>query len=78
MNSIKYAHELLKENSRAERGGLEGTDPGWSTADALRYRCATLIKKKSITVQAPGSGHAGPGELESYPTSSNMSAKWRA
>jgi len=52
-------------------------DPGRSTANSLCYCCTTLINWKFIAVQTLRSGHAGPWESESYPTSSNMSVKWR-
>ena len=67
MNSTKDAHELQKRNSRAEQGGLEEMDPRRSTANALHCRCATLINKKSTTVQISGSGYTGPGESENSP-----------
>jgi len=49
-----------------------------STADPLRYRCITLINRKSTAVQAPGSKYAGPWESEYCLTSGKMSAKWHA
>jgi len=73
----KRSHELQKGNSRAERG-VEENDPERSTDDPLRYRCITLINRKSTMVQAPGAGHAGLGKSESCPISDKMSAKWRA
>ena len=74
MNSIKEAHKLQKK-TREPRRSLEEKDPGRSTTDLLRYGCATLINRKSTAVQAPGSEHAGPGELESCPTNGKMSTK---
>ena len=74
LNKINSVHELQKKNPRAKQG-LEGIDSRRSTADPLRLRCATLIKKKSTMIQASGPEHAGPGESESYPTSDKMSAK---
>jgi len=64
MNSIKGAHESQNENSRDEQGGSEGQGSRWSTTDPWRYRCATLITKKSTTVWAPRSEHAGSGKSE--------------
>jgi len=63
MNSIKDAHELQKKNSRDGQGpGRKGL---WrSTTDPWRYRCVTMITKKSTTVQAQRSEHTGPWESE--------------
>jgi len=68
MNSTKDAHKLQKE-TQVPNKGPERKDLERFTADPLCYHCATLINRKSITVQAPRSRHAGPGESESFPTS---------
>jgi len=67
-----------KGKLKSRAWGMEEKDPKRVTADPLCYCCATLINKESTTVQVPGSGHAGTGESESYPTSGKMSAKWLA
>ena len=64
MNSTKSAHELQRKNLRDEQGTLKDRAPDWSTADPRCYRCATLINRKSTTVQASRSKHAGPRESE--------------
>ena len=64
MNSTKNAHELQKKNSRDEQGAWKDRVSDWSTVDPGHYRCATLITRKSITVQALGSGYGDPGESE--------------
>jgi len=56
MNSTKDTHDLQKETRDSSRG-LEEKEPRRSTSDPLRYYCAALINKKSITVQAQESGH---------------------
>ena len=77
MNSTKEATSYKKEIREPSRG-VEENDPERSTDDPLRYRCITLINRKSTMVQAPGAGHAGLGKSESFPISDKMSAKWRA
>jgi len=78
MNSTKYVHELQKKKLESRIEGLEEKDPRPSTADLLHYHYATLTNRKSTTVQAPGSEHAGPGESKNCPTSDKMTAKLRA
>ena len=53
-----------KKETQEPSRGLEEKDPGRSTADALRYRYATLFNRKSTTIQALGSGHAGQESQE--------------
>jgi len=77
MNSTKDTHDLQKETRDSSRG-LEEKEPRRSTSDPLRYHCATLINRKSTTVQAPRSRHAGVWESESCPTNGKISAKWCA
>jgi len=72
----KISSRGTKENSRVEQGGLKEKDPERSTSNSLRYCCATLINKKSTTVQASGSEHVGSGESESCLTSGKMSVRW--
>jgi len=74
----KKCSQVAKRKLESRAGGLEEMNPGRSTADSLRYHCATMINKKSIMVQALGSRHVGSGELESCPTSGKMSVKFRA
>ena len=73
----KVCSRVTKEKLESRIRGLEEKNPGRATADPLRYRCAILINMESTMIQAPGSGHAGPGESD-YPMSGKMSAKWRA
>ena len=64
MNSTKYAREIQKKNSRDEQRDLKGWGSGRSTADPCRNRCATLITRKSTTVQTLRSENTGLGESE--------------
>ena len=62
MNSTKGAHELQNENSRAELGSWKKrTLDDLPLIHPLHYCCATLINRKSTTVQAPRSRHAVQG-----------------
>jgi len=44
------------------RGAWKNRVSDWSSTDPLRFRCATLINRMSITVQAPGPVYADRGE----------------
>ena len=64
MNCTKCTRELQKENLRDEKGAWKKKGSGWSTADPRCYRCATLITRKSTTVQTPRSEHVDPKKSE--------------
>jgi len=51
-----------KEKLERRAGGQKGQGLGWSTVDPQRYCCATLINRKSTTVQAPGRADLGLSE----------------
>jgi len=42
---------------------------------SLLHKVGMVFGGESTSVQAPGFGHASPGESESYPTSSKINAK---